>query len=300
MNDEKDQVKKEEPKIKNSVYGMFLGDAVKIKRKKGLRLTPDNDIFIPNSYFDSERIYNIDAGTMYSYIYCTREVFRTSSDIINACRRKRLVPFTEYNDNELHCSNMAVLIMRRVFSAIDIGTFIAKDGNSSMYIESKPGKSGYHYFQLCKDSDTLGGLSVTTTNYLIDNAAAIYRMRSHMNSRDYLSLKPVRDVSTMYQNPTDWIPKIHPVYGNIDKLSLINNHKELKDALDIRSCMLGDIEYIMTEHMCPVYCFINGADEMTTLFYPYKVRRRISPYFGFPVKVITNPDALFAKENKNE
>lgn len=134
------------------------------------------------------------------------------------------------------------------------------------------------YYRLAKASNVFPGLSRTMSNYIIDEVAAVRRICSFNYNFDIGSA--CRERSSMYKIRDIW---------DYDLEDIKKDPKFYKE-LDIRTCLLGDIE---TNVIGCHPCFIFMEDHMCVYSYILHEYRGLSPYFGTVVHVVTNPSAFF-------
>ena len=176
-------------------------------------------------------------------------------------------------------------ILREIIESGNLSQSIATYNSSdrttdytNIVLEQCPEKpSGY--YRLAKNSDTLPGLSRMMNNYIIDEVAAVVRM----NSFNYQF-----DKSASFRGNSS----MHMVSAISNyTLSEIKDDPKFYKELDIRTCLLGDIETSMTRSN-PVLCFTHERDGMIVYFYKNNEYKGLSPYFGTVVSVVTNPNAF--------
>ena len=149
---------------------------------------------------------------------------------------------------------------------------------TNIVLEQCPEKpSGYYH--LAKNSDTLPGLSRMMINYIIDEVAAVIRMNS---------FNCYFDKSASFNGNSS----MHRIYGiSPYTLSGIKNDPKFYKELDIRTCLLGDIETsIISSNL--VLLFTPEIDGLIGYFYKDDDYKGLSPYFGTTAYVITNPNAF--------
>lgn len=261
----------------------------------------------------SEPIIDLDNTLDYTYKHTVERIYGTNpakTGIVRAYRNKYLLSYALSDENI--CSSMGFningedyLIYRYMESLINMlyscvfemivpvrtSIFDHYDETVKISMELNPNKLGW-YFRLTKDSPELPGCSRLFSNYLIDNASAIIRMNKSKMSKNFSDYKIIAGYSSMNK---------YTLSNSIDRESLENDPK-MKEELDIRHCMLGDIEYMTWSRDCPIYCFIGNNDNISALYYPSKggIRENsISVNFGMPCDVITNPDVLIEKYTKS-
>lgn len=270
--------KKEPPR-----YGYLLGKPIKIKRSKNKIYKSSADVPAP--------VDDIDAASMDSYINVLKRLYVPSMQtaFCREYRSRKLVSnalianLEELSDDDRYFVNMMSIIQTLLKNGVHAFSYdyLSKtmDDKTTIEIEEYPGKAGY--FRLAKGSEPIPKLSRQMTNYIIDNAAAICRMQ--ISPSVYPSWKiGVQDVSSMYRAVCE-----HRIgYSEFHK------YPELEKELDIRECMLGDIEYLTYARNTPILAFIDDGLVVMKLYRKCGEPMTISPRFGVKCNVITNPGAL--------
>lgn len=186
------------------------------------------------------------------------------------------------------------------------------DFHADVEIEPVKGKPGY--FKLTKNSNPFPGLSKQMSNYIIDNCAAVIRIMTFRTNENFDNVfvpntfiervafdqkKLVYDAPFPNGPCFDHWTSIR--LGNLwSYAGLDDRFIRFRNALDVRRGIFGDIESLL----------MNIDDERSVLFYfedidmkfdknlriafrHKDIPKYISPYFGTPVLIITNPSALY-------
>lgn len=149
------------------------------------------------------------------------------------------------------------------------------------------------YFRLSENSDTFPGTNIYMSNFIVDTAAALYRInRCKQLEHRYFSKK--------YLYPLGSISKLAYKLSDIAELKdgvlTKRDNPKVWKMLDFKKCMLGDIEYLMNMDNVPIFATLEGSDELLLLCNDIIHKDSISPAFTTPMRVVTNPDVIMCTE----
>lgn len=157
---------------------------------------------------------------------------------------------------------------------------VLSDKKVVVKFESVMGKPGY--YKLRKDSEPIPGLSRQLTNYIIDNASAFFRI-NNLTGWDMSSMNTKLDYySSLSRVARKYFLRKEDLEANT----------ELMENLDIRECMLGDLEYMVYSKNCPIFTFVEDDEDLIVFMRKNGNKRRISLRYGTKIEVVTNPSAL--------
>lgn len=281
----KEMSKKEKEKKSKSAILEYGGKYYKIKPTKN----PYKDL----PKYSNAAVVLASYTNMYERIYSNHP----TTAFVREYREHRLIPAL-YKHRWIPLSDA----IRNCINDIDIGAMdskLIKETESgynvlTTHIIQNPKKPG-GYYKLAPDSDPLNGFSKQVSNYIIDNASAIHRIISAPVLSDEI-IERFRKThnTTLYYSGL--------CMASVDYLFKKNIDIETFNKLDLRKCMLGDIQYILDEPRVPVFCYndsgnssisyLDVSTDLRVCWFDEMTVNGLSSAFGSKIWVVTNPEVI--------